>query len=517
LPPGYNLYCREVELGLKNEYPGTRELPFMSYLLLTGSTGLVGRHLLRDLLAADVLVAAMVRPGKGASTLEGILGHWEQQAGHSLPRPVVIEGDLSFPEVVPDEAQRRWIATHCDRILSCAASMTFREDKKGEPFRTNVEGTKHLLELCRASGIRHFHQVSTAYICGLRQGQILESDIDVGQTLGNVYEQSKLAAEKLIRAADFLDQRTFYRPASVVGDSKSGYVTSFHGFYLPLQLAHAMAGRVPVRQMDERFFAKLGLQGHEGKNLVPVDWLSAAIVYLVTHPEHHGQTYHLASPEPVPVVEIQKVVADAIERHYPKPLATTITEAELQAIEGLFYEYMSIYQSHWRDDPKFDLTNTRKALPHLPCPKMTYEVLMRVSRYPVERNFNAPRHEKPAAACDVAQELAALLDATPPASSTPVGLQVTGAGGGQWQLHLTEGRVAAAERGLPVKSSAGFHLNAATFQSLLTKEISVDESINSGRLVVQGPRERLGELKSALEQVVSSRIGDRRTPQAMNA
>jgi thioester reductase-like protein len=489
----------------------------MSYLLLTGSTGLVGRHLLRDLLAADVPVAAMVRPGKGPATLEGIMGHWEEQAGRALPRPVVIEGDLCHPQIVPDEGQRQWLATHCDRILACAASMTFREDKKGEPFRTNVEGTKNLLELCRTTGIRHFHQVSTAYICGLRQGQILESDIDVGQTLGNVYEQSKLAAEKLIRAADFLEQKSFYRPASVVGDSKSGYVTSFHGFYLPLQLAHTMAGRVPVRQMDERFFAKLGLQGHEGKNLVPVDWLSAAIVYLVTHPEHHGKTYHLASPDPVPVVEIQKVVAEAIERHYPKPLATTISEAELQALEGLFYEYMSIYQSHWRDDPKFDLTNTRAALPHLPCPKMTYDVLMAVSRYPVERNFISPRHDKPAAACNVDEHLAGLLGATAPTQSgSPVALQVTGPGGGQWQLHLAAGRVAGAERGLPTPASAGFHLSAATFGSLVAKELSVEESINSGRLVVQGAREQLGELKSALEQVVSTRTSDR-TPAAMKA
>jgi len=487
----------------------------MSYLLLTGSTGLVGRHLLRDLLAADVPVAAMVRPGKGPGKLEGILGHWEQEAGRALPRPVVVEGDLCLPEVVSSADQRQWIAGHCDRILSCAASMTFREDKRGEPFQTNVEGTKHLIALCRTSGIRKFHHVSTAYICGLRQGKILESDIDVGQTLGNVYEQSKLAAEKLIRGANFLDEATFYRPASVVGDSKTGYVTSFHGFYLPLQLAHTMAGRVPVRQMDERFFAKLGLQGHEGKNLVPVDWLSAAIVYLVTHPEHHGQTYHLASPDPVPVVEIQKVVAEAIERYYPKQLATSISEAELRALEGLFYEYMSIYQSHWRDDPKFDLTNTQRVLPHLPCPKMTYDVLMAVSRYPIERNFVAPRHERPAPDCDVAQELSNLLAAETPASSAEVGLQVTGPGGGQWQLHLVGDRVAAAEPGLPGIQTAGFHLSAATFGLLVSGELSIDESINSGRLVVQGSSQQLGGLKHALEQVLSSRTGNNRTPRAM--
>ena len=367
----------------------------MKYLFLTGATGLVGRYLVKR------VAGRRGPPGGHGSSRQGT-GHAGRdhaalgatgRPGHASA-PVVIEGDLRQPEVVIDPAERRWLAEHCDTLLSCAASMTFREDKNGEPFLTNIEGTRNLLAMCRATGIRRIHHVSTAYICGLRQGRILESEIDLGQTLGNVYEKSKLEAEKLIRADDFLVEKTFYRPASVVGDSKTGYVTSFHGFYLPLQLAHAMAGRVPVAQMSERFFAKLGLKGDEGKNLVPVDWLAAAISYLVTHPEHHGQTYHLASPKPVPVAEVQLVVRDAIERHYPKPLATTITEDELKAIEGLFYEYMLIYQSHWRDDPKFDLTNTLAALPHLPCPDMSYEVLMRVSRYPVERNFMHPRHEQ---------------------------------------------------------------------------------------------------------------------------
>jgi thioester reductase-like protein len=493
----------------------------MTYLLLTGATGLVGRHMLRDLLAADVPVAAMARPGKGRATLEGILGHWERQAGHALPRPVIIEGDLCHPQVVPDETQRRWVAKHCDRILSCAASMIFREDKKGEPFRTNVEGTGHLLELCRTAGIRRFHHVSTAYICGLRQGKILETDIDVGQELGNVYEQSKLQAEKMVRAADFLEERTFYRPASVLGDSASGYVTSFHGFYLPLQLAHVMAGRVPVDEMNERFFAKLGLKGDEGKNLVPVDWLSQAIVYLVTHPEHHGRTYHLASANPVPVVEVQKVIRDAIEQYYPKPLAKTISAAELESLESLFYEYMSIYQSHWRDDPKFDLTNTQAALPHLPCPKMTYEVLLRVSRYPVERNFVAPRHEIPAVDFDVCAHLGPLLEAgangqVADQNGNTLALQVNGPGGGQWRLHLDGSRITSVDWGLPAAGSPGFYLSAATFGSLSAGRLSLDESINSGRLVLQGPGDRTGELLDVLKQVVSNGASHRLASHAMN-
>ena len=126
----------------------------MKYLFLTGATGLVGRYLVKELLAAEVPLAVMVRPGKGPAALEGIMRHWEQLAGRALPRPVVIEGDLRRPEVVIDPAERRWLAEHCDTLLSCAASMTFREDKNGEPFLTNIEGTRNLLAMCRATGIR---------------------------------------------------------------------------------------------------------------------------------------------------------------------------------------------------------------------------------------------------------------------------------------------------------------------------------------------------------------------------
>ncbi len=492
----------------------------MKYLFLTGATGLVGRYLLHELQTAGVPVAVMVRPGKGRSALDAIMSHWEREVGRALPRPVTILGDLTHGEVVPDADERRWLAENCDCILHCAASMTFREDRHGEPFRSNVQGTRNLLALCRSAGLGRFHHVSTAYVCGLREGRILESDVDLGQTMGNVYEQSKLEAEKLIRGADFLEERTVYRPASVVGDSRTGYVTNFHGFYWPLQLAHAMAGRVPVREMNERFYSRLGLKGDEGKNLVPVDWLAKAIVHLVTHPEHHNKTYHLASPRPVRVVDAQRVIRDTIEQHMAKRPAPSMSEAELQTVEAMFYEYMLIYQSHWRDDPKFDLSNTLAALPHLPCPELTYDVLMRVSKYAVERNFVQPRFEYSAPDYDVAGHLKGLIVAgrnrIASADGPAIGLQVNGPGGGQWRLHVDAQRGVRADLGLPSAAAAHYYLSVATFRALAQNEMSIAESINSGRLVVQGARDRLKELIRVLEQVVSAEIGGALVSHATN-
>ena len=337
----------------------------MKYLLLTGATGLVGRYLLRDLLAANVPVAVVCRSNRvepASQRIEVLMQRWDRLSGRSYSRPVVIEADLREPGLGISPADRAWIASHCDRVLHNAASMTFREDKHGEPFRTNNDGMRNVLDVCREAGIRKFHHVSTAYVCGLRTGRVYERELDLGQQNGNVYEVSKLTAEKMVRSADFLDETTIYRPASVVGDSQSGYTVSSHGFYLPLQLAYVMADKIPTRLMGERFFRLLGLRGDEGKNLVPVDWLSTAIVYLVTHPEHHRQTYHLTHPTPVTVRLIQAVIQEAIEKYSSRRFVGELSEQQIVEYEALFQQYMEIYRSHWRDDPQFDRANTDRAL-----------------------------------------------------------------------------------------------------------------------------------------------------------
>ncbi len=382
-----------------------RVVSAMQHILLTGATGLVGRYLLRDLLARDAAVVVLARSRRNlpsAQRIEAILADWERQDGCDYPRPVVLEANLRQPGCGVSDDHRDWLRQRCDRVLHCAASMTFRADKRGEPHATNAEGMKHLLQLCGQTGIREFHHVSTAYICGLREGRIFENETDVGQQNGNVYEVSKLTAEKLLGAADFLDSKTIYRPASVVGDSRTGFTTSSHGFYLPLHLAYTMADRLPAELMGEQFLALLGLRGDEGKNLVPVDWLAAAIVHLVLHPEHHRRTYHLTHPQPVSVRLIQEVIRDAIRRYCPQPKAAAAAAGDLSGYEVLFKEYMEVYRSHWRDDPIFDRSNAAAALAHLPCPEMNYDRMLRVASYPVERRFvlngEQPTDSVPAAA-----------------------------------------------------------------------------------------------------------------------
>src|SRR4051812_4902849 len=199
----------------------------MGYLLLTGATGLLGSYLLRDLLAAGTKMAVLVRSTRFASAQERIetaLERWERQAGHSLPRPVVLEGNLSSPDLGLGDAGIRWAARNCDSFMHNAASLTFHgEGPDSEPWKSNLHGTRNVLEFCRAAGVRKFFHVSTAYVCGLREDRVYENQLDVGQVHGNDYEISKTQSETLVRTADFLDNPTVYRPGIIFGDAKTGY------------------------------------------------------------------------------------------------------------------------------------------------------------------------------------------------------------------------------------------------------------------------------------------------------
>lgn len=178
----------------------------MSYYLLTGATGLLGNYLLRDLLRSGVPIAVVARASRRMTArqrIENLLRDWEENLGESLPRPVVLQGDIVEPDLGLDGCSLRWLAEHCSGIIHNAASLSFiATSQDGEPYRSNVEGTRHVLELARSLEVREFHHVSTAYIAGLRSGVVYEHEVDVGQELCNDYERSKLTAELMVHAAE---------------------------------------------------------------------------------------------------------------------------------------------------------------------------------------------------------------------------------------------------------------------------------------------------------------------------
>ncbi len=365
----------------------------MSHSLITGATGMLGAYLLRDGLRAGDRMAALVRPTRKASAAQRIekvlalheVNGYSRTNGHA----VVLSGDLSQDDLNLDCSSLDWIAQNCDSVIHNAASLQFHgSDRKGDPWRTNVEGTRRILELCRTAGIRHLHYVSTAYVCGLRSGRVLEDELDCGQEMGNDYERSKLESEAMVRQADGFDSVTIYRPAIIVGDSQTGHTTGYHGFFAVLKLAHTLVSRVELGATSgAQLAALLGLCGNDSKHFVPVDWVSAVMTHIRRNPSMHGRTYHLTAERPTRIVDMAAVIQEAVERYSILANENDPGRLDGEWFADAFRTQMNIYRAYWRDDPHFDQTNTREAAPHLPCPHVDREMLMLMARMAIHSRF----------------------------------------------------------------------------------------------------------------------------------
>lgn len=363
-------------------------------ILMTGATGLLGRYLLKDILTSETALSVVVRPNRRSSArqrVDAIIGTWEQELGRELPRPRVLAGDITAPCLGLSDEDIQWVKDHCDLVLHNAASLTFQTtDSEEEPWRTNVGGTRHVLDLCEQTEIRDFHHVSTAYICGLRSGVVRECELDEGQKFGNAYERSKIEAEQMVQNAPFLSPPTVYRPSIIIGDSETGFTSTFHGFYAFLRLTYTLLNSEDItsEKSDRAVYpARITLDGNECKNFVPVDWVSAVISHILRDRRHHGQTYHLTADQPVTVQTVVDVLEAAIG------YTGTVLHGADQPIdnpnllEELFYKNMQVYDAYWRHDPVFDKTNTNKAAPTLRCPAVNFDLLTRLSRTAIDMGF----------------------------------------------------------------------------------------------------------------------------------
>jgi nucleoside-diphosphate-sugar epimerase len=357
----------------------------MTHLFFTGASGLLGGQLLARLLQQGRPVAVLVRSTPKASAkdrIEAVLTREEEALGRTLPRPVVIEGELTAAHCGLGAADVAWMRRACSAVLHSAASLEFiGKDRAADPWRTNVDGTRNLLALTQAAGIDEFHHVSTAYVCGLSPGPIAEAPSSGAHGFRNDYEASKHEAESLVRAASFLHEPTFYRPAVIVGDSRTGATSTYHGLMAMLQLMVVIVRNLPA---DETGFRKVDLRlsmtGEEKRNMIPVDWVADAIARLLADPRARGRTIHLAPDHPITIRQIIDFTSSylnsgGVEFCGPRDID------DLNDTESAAYTGKGLYEAYEQTDPVFAMDNLRELLPDLPCPIIDEPMIHRFLAY----------------------------------------------------------------------------------------------------------------------------------------
>jgi nucleoside-diphosphate-sugar epimerase len=504
-------------------------------ILLTGATGLLGRYLLRDLLASGQRVAVLVRDGHETAAAERvaeIVAFGSETLGWELPPPVVLVGSLTLPGLGIGTAGRRWLADHCRVVVHAAANVSFQMTGDGEPWETNVNGTRRLLELCRALGLAEVHHVSTAFLCGDRPGVVREDELDCGRGTTNAYEKSKFAAEQLVRQFPGI-HATVYRPAVVVGDSRTGYTSSYHHFYRFLELAvrlavparpePASAGASEVAPEDRprghQLSLRLPLTGEETQNLVPVDWVSRAVVELLRRPGWHGRTFHLVAREPVRLREIKAIVEDLLHLEgiqWAGPAGAGLVDPT--PLEQRVVEQFQDYWSYLHGDLVFDCRNTRAALPDLPPPVFDRDLVARLLRFARDDKWGRRRTRaqlargpasprEPDCARYMERFLPEQVQRSTLARVFPAGLcfalDIRGPGGGQWSCRRDPGGRIEVRRGPEAGAAVTYRTDPASFGALVRGRQTVQSAFFEGRIEIEGDMETALKLAALIEQFLA--------------
>jgi thioester reductase-like protein len=478
-------------------------MPTPRGILLTGATGLLGRYLLKDLLEADCRITVLVRDSQRAPAtgrIGALIKYWRQTLGRSIPIPTVVRGDVREEGLGLSAADRRWVSMSCDAVVHAAANLSFRPSADGEPYTTNVGGTERLVALCRRLGISEFHYVSTAFVCGETDRPVLEDELIPHPRFHNVYEESKYEAEHVVRAAEGM-RSTIYRPAVIVGDSRTGFTSSYHGIYRFIELAARLAEAIPTNDKNRRRLdLRLPLTGDEPRNLVPVDWVARAIAQLVNRPDCQGQTYHLVSSQPTPA-RMFKEVAEQVLRLDGVCFAGPEVFADGSPLERLFLDNLEEYWPYLHGDPAFDSRRLRVMLPALPQVPIDRALVARLVEFAVADNWGRKRKAQapsqanridcreyieeifPARARQSSLGLAASLEVV-------VGIDVRGPGGGQWTCRWSAGELANVGRGLSPEADIIYHFDADTFDDLILGRQSPPDAFFAKRIDVDGDVEK---------------------------
>ena len=266
---------------------------------ITGFPGFIAGRLLRRLAENNRRFLLLVQPAlveQAGRELEAIA----QQTGTPLANFEILRGDITEPDLgltQNDLERARSQAT----VLFHLAAIYDLAVQKDLAITVNVKGTRHVNQFARSlAALRNYHYVSTCYVAGKRTGRIFEYELQHDAGFRNYYEETKYLAEIEVEKLKSELPITIHRPSVVCGDSRTGETAKYDGIYYlinyllkwPSLLSNFNIGNDDV-----------------SLNLVPVDFVVAAMCALANETNATGKTLQLADPHPLTTRELFNEIA----------------------------------------------------------------------------------------------------------------------------------------------------------------------------------------------------------------
>ncbi|MBL8100976.1 MAG: amino acid adenylation domain-containing protein, partial [Anaerolineales bacterium] len=332
------------------------------HILLTGATGFLGAYLLSSLLErTHAVIHCLVRANSEEDGLHRIkknLGYYELWNENLIPRIRIVLGNLDSKRFGLSNTDYESLADELDVIYHNGAMVNFVY-----PYHAlksvNVDSTHEVLQLASTKRIKPVHFISSLSV--FMKGDLRDKTLcyenanleEVGVPFGG-YGQSKWVAEGLMRAAS---QRgipiTIFRPDNILGDSRTGILNTSDMTYSLVRAIFKMGSVPDVEIMG---------------GIVPVDFVSNAIVHLASQPASFGKTFHLSSLKQANFIDVFAMIA---KRGVPiKQLPFVQWKADYynlakQFPEESFHAFLPLINQVGKGSlslPRLDLSNTLAGL-----------------------------------------------------------------------------------------------------------------------------------------------------------
>ncbi|MEX1669043.1 SDR family oxidoreductase [Zhongshania guokunii] len=273
----------------------------MSYFV-TGGTGFIGRFLIERLAKRKGTIYVLVRRGSKQKYKDLL-----QRTGLSSDRLVAINGDLSKPKLGISSKDLATLKGSVKHFYHLAAIYDLKADAESQEI-ANIEGTKNAIAAAETMEAKCFHLASSIAAAGLYRGVFREDMFEEARGLEHAYFRTKHLSEGLVRNECKIPYR-IYRPAMVVGDSKTGEIDKIDGPYYFFKLLQSLRNRLP------QWLPLIGIEGGQ-MNIVPVDYVADAMDFLSHKAGMDGRCFHLVNPESQQVGEVLNIFSKAA--HAPR-------------------------------------------------------------------------------------------------------------------------------------------------------------------------------------------------------
>ena len=251
-------------------------------VLITGATGLVGRHFARRAADAGYGVQAMVRRGSDRSALDGV--------------PVrYVEGDLAEPESLPAALAEADVVVH--------AAAQVGDWGPAEKYRAiNVVALEHMLYAAQRQGrLRRWIQISSLGVYPARHHYGTDETVPLDPGGLDGYTQTKAEAEIVIQrhVRDHGLPAVILRPGFIYGAGDR------HA--LPRIMEKIQSGRMKFLGRGDRVL-----------NNTAVENLCDAILLAIEKPGIDGETFNIRDERLVTREEFINTIAEYLGKPHPR-------------------------------------------------------------------------------------------------------------------------------------------------------------------------------------------------------